>query len=57
MPGNLQVAGETGFLGAGSRLQINGNYDRAYFLEVFSRVFPELWQLGMFRNFRSVELP
>jgi len=35
VPGNLTY-GETGILGAGTRLKVEGNYDRAYFLEVFS---------------------
>jgi hypothetical protein len=35
VPGNLRY-GETGFLGITSRLRAEGNYDRAYFLEVFS---------------------
>ena len=35
VPGNLRY-GETGFLGIASRLRAEGNYDRAYFLEVFS---------------------
>ncbi|HTY24362.1 MAG TPA: hypothetical protein VMC85_14600 [Desulfomonilaceae bacterium] len=35
VPGNLTY-GETGFLGITSRLRAEGNYDTAYFLEVFS---------------------
>ena len=50
VPGNLRY-GETGFLGAGSRLQINGNYDRAYFLEVFSEYSRNCGSLGCFGIF------
>ena len=35
VPGHLRY-GETGIVGTGSRLELNGNYSRAYFLEVFS---------------------
>jgi hypothetical protein len=35
VPGRSKY-GETGFVGAGSRLEISGNYGRARFLEVFS---------------------
>jgi hypothetical protein len=36
VPGRVNY-GETGFVGAGSRLEISGNYSRARFIEVFSQ--------------------
>lgn len=36
VPGRVTF-GETGFVGAGSRLELSGNYSRARFLEVFSQ--------------------
>jgi len=50
VPGNLTY-GETGIQGAGTRLQTDGNYDRARFLEIFSeysRTCPGGGCLGLF---------
>jgi hypothetical protein len=45
VPGDIRYA-ETGFLGAGTRLELNGNYDRGSFLEVFGEYSRQLGSLG-----------
>ena len=56
VPGNLRF-GETGILGR--RLQANGNYDRARFLEVFSeysRTCPGFGCLGIFARWNYLDV-
>jgi len=56
VPGNQQY-GETGVLGAGTRLQANGNYDRASFVEVFceyNRPCPGYGCLGFWARWNSL---
>ncbi len=58
VPGNLRY-GETGFQGAGTRLQANGNYDRACFLEVFSeysKTCPGFGCLGIFARWNYLDV-
>ncbi len=45
VPGSLRY-GESGVLGAGTRLQVEGNYDRGYFLEFFSEYSMSLGNFG-----------
>ncbi len=50
VPGRLRY-GETGFLGEGTRLEAEGNYDRGRFLEVFSEYSRNCGSLGCFGIF------
>lgn len=57
VPGNLRY-GETGFAAPNSRLQTNGNYNRAHFLEVFSeysRTCPGFGCLGIFARWNYLD--
>jgi len=57
VPGNLRY-GETGLFSTGTRLQANGNYNSAHFLEVFSeysRTCPGFGCLGIFARWNYLD--
>ena len=57
VPGNLRY-GETGLFSTGTRLQANGNYNSAHFLEVFteySRACPGFGCLGIFARWNYLD--